>query len=154
LRALLIMALTLLCEPAAAQVLAPPPSYPTAPRPPAPVQAPLPPPAPAQGEPPAVLANPLPLPSVGEDAPPRDFLQAALGAIAAGRVDEAMEALERAESRMLSRSVRPSRAGVPSQSQIVHDVAEARSALAAGDRMQAAARTQAALNEEKQAEEE
>jgi hypothetical protein len=146
----------LLCGPAAAQVLAPPPTYPTAPRPPAPLSEPLLPPslAPAPADSRGVLANPLPLPSVGEDAPPRDFLQAALGAIAAGRVDEAMEALERAESRMLSRSVRPSRAGVPSQSQIVHDVAEARSALAAGDRMQAAARTQAALNEEKQAEEE
>src|SRR6266567_2031417 len=135
-RFLPILAAVLLGGPASAQMLAPPPTYPTAPRPPPPVTeplSPLPSSGPAEDGSRGVLANPFPMPSVGEDASPRDFLQAALGAIAAGRTGEAMEALERAESRLLSRSVRPSRAGVPSQSQIVHDVAQARSALAAND---------------------
>jgi alkylation response protein AidB-like acyl-CoA dehydrogenase len=78
----------------------------------------------------------LPTPEVDEDAPPSAFLNAARLAIAAGRDGEALEALERAESRALDRSVRPSRAGVPSPQPLVAAIAQARAALAGGDRMQ------------------
>jgi hypothetical protein len=79
----------------------------------------------------------LPTPDVDENAPPTAFLNAARGAIAAGREGEAQEALERAESRALDRSVRPSRAGLPSPQPLVARIAAARAALAGGDRMQA-----------------
>jgi hypothetical protein len=78
----------------------------------------------------------LPTPEVDENAPPSAFLNAARLAIAAGRDGEALEALERAESRALDRSVRPSRAGVPSPQPLVARIAQARAALAGGDRMQ------------------
>jgi len=78
----------------------------------------------------------LPIPEVDEDSPPSAFLNAARLAIAAGRDGEALEALERAESRALDRSVRPSRAGLPSPQPLVACIAQARAALAGGDRMQ------------------
>lgn len=79
----------------------------------------------------------LPSPAVGADARPSEFLTAAAHAIAAGRVGEAQEAMERAESRALDRSVRPSKAGEPSRQALVAQIAQARQALAAGDRMAA-----------------
>ena len=79
----------------------------------------------------------LPVPEVDENAAPAAFLDAARGAIAAGRVPEAMEALERAESRVLARSVRPSMASQPSRQPQIALIAAARGALAGGDRMQA-----------------
>jgi alkylation response protein AidB-like acyl-CoA dehydrogenase len=79
----------------------------------------------------------LPTPEVAENAPPATFLNAARLAIAAGREGEAQEALERAESRALDRSVRPSRAGASSRQPLAARIAEARAALATGDRMQA-----------------
>ncbi len=79
----------------------------------------------------------LPDPGVADDAPPSAFLAAARQAIAAGRRGAAMEAIERAESRLLVRSVRPSRAGVPSEQGLVRLLAEARTALARGDRDEA-----------------
>lgn len=92
---------------------------------------------PDDAAPPAALATPLPLPDVDADAAPTAFLDAARRALAAGRIGEAQEALERAESRALVRSVRPSRARLPSQQPLVNRIAQARAALAAGDRMQA-----------------
>ncbi len=77
----------------------------------------------------------LPTPEVDENAPASVFLQAARRALAAGRGGEAQEALERAESRALDRSVRPSRAGQPSRQPVVANIAAAREALASGDRM-------------------
>lgn len=77
---------------------------------------------------------PLPVPAVAEEAAPSAFVTAARTAIAAGRLGEAMEAIERAESRVLIRSVRPSRAGVPSDQALVRLLAEARGALGQGDR--------------------
>jgi hypothetical protein len=81
---------------------------------------------------------PLPTPSVGEDAPPAAFIDAALKALAAGRTGEAQEAIERAESRVLTRSVRPSQAGQPSQQPLIQQLTQARLALASGDRLRAA----------------
>ena len=79
----------------------------------------------------------LPAPEVGENASPVALLQAARGAIAAGRLPEAMEALEQAETRALIRSVRPSRVNQPSRQPQVERIAAARAALAGGDRMRA-----------------
>lgn len=82
----------------------------------------------------SVIAPRLPVPSAGDDASPRGFLEAAQRALTLGRTGEAQEALERAESRLLDRSVAPSRAGQPSVQPLVARTADARRALAAGDR--------------------
>lgn len=84
---------------------------------------------------PVALGNRLPVPQIDENAPVSAFLDAARHALAAGRAGEAQEALERAESRALSRSVRPSRAGQPSQQPVVQRISAARAALASGDRL-------------------
>jgi hypothetical protein len=76
----------------------------------------------------------LPTPGVSEDAPPSAFVQAAQAAITAGRLGEAQEAIERAESRALDRSVRPSRVNDPSHQPLVQQLAQARQLLAGGDR--------------------
>ena len=88
----------------------------------------------------------LPTPAVDPDAAPAAFLEAARQAIAAGRTGEAQEALERAESRVLVRTVRPSKAGEPSRQPLVKQIAEARQTLAAGDRLGALRLLQAALD--------
>jgi hypothetical protein len=79
----------------------------------------------------------LPAPDVAENASPAVLLQAARGAIAAGRLPEAMEALEQAQTRALIRSVRPSLVNRPSRQPQVERIAAARAALAGGDRMRA-----------------
>jgi hypothetical protein len=76
----------------------------------------------------------LPEPPLPESAPPSAFVVAARTAIAAGRIGEAREAIERAESRLLVRSVRPSLAATPSDQALVRQLAAARAALGAGDR--------------------
>ncbi len=87
----------------------------------------------------------LPTPEIDENASPAAFAQAAKAAIAAGKLGEAQEAIERAESRALDRSVRPSRAGEPSRQPLVQQLADARQALAAGDKAGALAKLDAAL---------
>ncbi len=82
----------------------------------------------------SVIAPRLPTPSAGDDSSPRAFLEAAQRALTLGRTGEAQEALERAESRLLDRSVPPSHADAPSAQPVVAEVGEARRALAAGDR--------------------
>ena len=88
----------------------------------------------------SVPLAPFPAPAVADEAAPSEFITAARTAIAAGRSDEAMEAIERAESRVLIRSVRPSRASVPSEQALVRLLAEARMALGQGDRAGALAK--------------
>jgi hypothetical protein len=87
----------------------------------------------------------LPAPPVGDDAPPAAFVQAAQAAIAAGRLGEAQEAIERAESRALDRSVRPSKAGEPSRQPLVQQLAQARQMLGAGDKVGAMLKLDQAL---------
>ena len=87
----------------------------------------------------------LPDPPVADEAPPSAFIAAARTAIAAGRAGEAMEAIERAESRVLVRSVRPSRASVPSEQVLVRVLAEARMALGQGARAEALTKLAEAL---------
>lgn len=76
----------------------------------------------------------LPDPGVADAAPPSGFVAAARTAIAVGRLGEAMEAIERAESRLLARHVRPSLAGTPSDQALVVQLRAARAALKAGER--------------------
>ena len=80
---------------------------------------------------------PLDAPMLDPDAPPRAFIEAARHALAAGRIGEAQEAIERAESRALDRAVKPSLARDPSHQPLVMQLSEARQALAEGDRMRA-----------------
>ncbi|MCC6717257.1 MAG: hypothetical protein IT555_05190 [Acetobacteraceae bacterium] len=87
----------------------------------------------------------LPAPPVADEAPPSAFVTAARSAIAAGRTGEAIEAIERAESRVLVRSVRPSRAEIPSEQAPVRLLTEARQALGQGDRATALAKLAEAL---------
>jgi hypothetical protein len=87
----------------------------------------------------------LPTPFVDDNAAPAAFMKAAEAAIAAGRLGEAQEAIERAESRALDRSVRPSKAGQPSQQKLVRQLADARRALGTGDRAGALRLLQAAM---------
>ncbi len=93
------------------------------------------------------IAPRLPAPVIPEGAPPAAYLQAARRAIAAGRSGEAQEALERAESRVLDRSVRPSLAAQPARSPLIQIIAEARGAVAQGDRQHALQLIAAGLRE-------
>jgi hypothetical protein len=93
----------------------------------------------------ATIATPEPVPPVDENAPPQAFLQAARQSLAAGRTGEAMEAMERAETRALDRSVRPSRANIPDTQPFITLVAAARAALDAHDRATALAKIDEAL---------
>lgn len=92
-----------------------------------------------------VWAPKLPTPALGEDSPPAAFIQAAQAAIAAGRLGEAQEAIERAESRALTRSVAPSKAGDASGQSLVRQLSEARQALGSGDKAAAVAKLAQAL---------
>ena len=91
------------------------------------------------------IAPALPAPTVDDDSPPLIFLLSARQAIADGKLGVAQEALERAESRALVRSVKPSRANVPSDQGIVAEIAAARHALASGDRATALDKISTAL---------
>lgn len=77
----------------------------------------------------------LPTPAVGEDAPPAAFIKAAQASIAAGRLGEAQEAIERAESRALTRAVPPSVANDPSHQPLVKQLGQARQMLGSGDKV-------------------
>lgn len=105
------------------------------------------PPAQAQLRPDGIPLVRLPDPPVDDNAPASAFVTAARTAIAAGRPGEAMEAIERAESRLLIRSVRPSRANTPSDQDLVLTLAEARAHLRQGERAEALEKlAQAAAN--------
>ena len=81
------------------------------------------------------LVGRLPVPPVDENAGPRDFLMTARGALAAGRTGEAQEALERAETRLLDRSVPLYRTADPIRDAEVTQIRGVLHALGAGDRM-------------------
>ena len=86
----------------------------------------------------SLIAPNLPSPAVPAGSPPRAFVEAAQRALVLGRTGEAQQALEQAETRMLDRSVAPSRADQPDQQAGIQAVTAALQSLAAGDR----ARTQ------------
>jgi len=86
------------------------------------------------GEGTSTALAPLRSPSVPETALPSDYLRAAQNALAAGRVGEAQEALEMAQTRILDRSVPIGQTNNPSDNPLVGQISEARHALAARDR--------------------
>lgn len=92
------------------------------------------------------IAPRLPTPNVGDDSSPSAYLRAARQALTSGQTGAAQEALERAESRLLDRSVVPSRADEPDHGPRISDITAARDALAAGDRGRAIQAIDAALS--------
>jgi len=77
------------------------------------------------------LAPNLPAPQAGEEI--QTLLIDARTALQAGRTGEAQEALERAETRALDRSVPAGDERFPAQDSLVHAISEARASLAAGN---------------------
>jgi len=92
------------------------------------------------------VAPRLPTPSVGEDASVRSYLTAARDALAANRTGMAQEALERAETRALDRSVLASNVSNADQSGLVSQIHAARTALGNGDRSGASQAIAGAMN--------
>lgn len=100
-------------------------------------------PALAQSDPQPRLA--LPDPPVADNASVATFLRAAQTALITGRLGEAQEALERAQTRMLDRSVPLFQTNNPSQDPGVTAVTQALRALSAGDREATLRHIQAAM---------
>lgn len=75
------------------------------------------------------IAPTLPSPPVGPDAQADAFLEAALRAMDAHRTGEAQQAMEMAETRLLTRSVNPAMANTPDTNARVQDISQARQAL-------------------------
>jgi hypothetical protein len=92
-----------------------------------------------------VIVPRLPVPALGPNATAEQYLQAAQSALQARRDGEAQEALERAETRLLDRSITPSTANQPDQNATVRQIGQARDALRRGDRA-AATQIVASLN--------
>jgi hypothetical protein len=68
-------------------------------------------------------------PGVTENSSPRHFLQAARYALQNGQTGAGQQALEQAETRLLDRSVRPSRASEPIQGPMINGINSALQAL-------------------------
>jgi hypothetical protein len=81
----------------------------------------------------SVIAPRLPAPAGGPNATPAAFLTDAQNALKARQTGRAQEALERAETALLQRSVPADQASVPDQSPGVQQIRAARDALAKGD---------------------
>jgi hypothetical protein len=92
-----------------------------------------------------IVLSPLPSPNLPEGAKPSDALRAAQAAMAAGRIGEAQEALEKAETRMLDRSVELGQTNNPSDNPTVGQISQALQALAAHDRTTSLQLIQAAI---------
>ena len=90
------------------------------------------------------IAPRLPDPGAAANTP-QALLQAAQRALASNRTGAAQEALERAETRVLTRSTDPSAAGTPDSGSMVQSIGAARRALAARDIPGARAAISAAL---------
>jgi hypothetical protein len=82
----------------------------------------------------STIAPDLPQPNVPLGAKPSDYLRAAQGALATGRLGEAQEALEMAQTRLLDRDVQLGQTDVPSHNPAVGQISQALQALAAHDR--------------------
>jgi hypothetical protein len=85
----------------------------------------------------SLIAGRLPEPPVGDAAAIRDYLLAARNALAAGRTGEAQEALERAETRALDRSVPLFQTSTPIRDPVVERIAQVLHTLGNGDRLEA-----------------
>lgn len=80
----------------------------------------------------SIIAPRLPNPDASGNTP-EAFLMAAQRALAAGQTGRAQEALERAETRLLTRSTDPSMANTPDNAPMVMQISQARQALARRD---------------------
>jgi hypothetical protein len=94
----------------------------------------------------SILAPNLPAPRVVDSAPPRDYLIAARAALAAGRTGEAQEALERAETRALDRSVPHLQTSAPIKDPMVAQIQTALHTLSLGDHARALQQIDAAIS--------
>jgi hypothetical protein len=90
------------------------------------------------------IAPRLPDPASASNAP-EAYLAAAQRALASGKTGAAQEALERAETRLLSRSTDPSAAASPADMPMVQQIGQARQALATRDIAGARSAIRAAL---------
>ncbi len=96
-------------------------------------------------DPSAVALPRLPSPSVSDNARASEFLAAAQGALAAGRLGEAQQALEMAQTRLLDRSVPLGQTNSVSDSPAVREITLALRALSAGEREASMGHIQAAM---------
>jgi hypothetical protein len=83
------------------------------------------------------IAPTLPASSAGPNATTHDYLTAARASLVAGRTGQTQQSLEMAETRALDRSVAPGETNMPSSSQLVSKIRDARRALGNGDRARA-----------------
>ncbi len=90
------------------------------------------------------IAPRLPEPASASNSP-EAYLAAAQRALASGKTGAAQEALERAETRLLSRSTDPSAAAAPADMPMVQQIGQARQALATRDIAGARSAIRAAL---------
>lgn len=88
------------------------------------------------------IAPALPAPPAEE---PRDLLMTAAQDLTSHRTGAAQEALERAETRILDRSVPPAMASEPDNAQVINLIAQARMALGNNDLQSASNYVQQAL---------
>lgn len=79
----------------------------------------------------SALATKLPIPQVTDDSA-LSYLKAARSALAGGKTGLAQEALERAESRLLTRDVAPSQAGSAISDPSISEISKALQALGSG----------------------
>ena len=91
------------------------------------------------------IAPRLPTPAGGKDATAQTYLMDAQRALGARQSGRAQEALERADTYTLTRSVPADAANTPDNSAMVEHIAAARKALGAGDMAAAKAAVSAAL---------
>ncbi len=91
------------------------------------------------------IAPRLPDPA-SADTTPRGYLAAAQRSLAAGKTGAAQEALERAETRLLSRSTEASMASSPAAMPMVQQIGDARRAIAGRDMAAAKAAISAAMS--------
>lgn len=94
----------------------------------------------------SAIAPRLPDPNVASSTP-EAYLAAARAALAQGKTGMAQEALERAETRILSRSTDPSMAATPDDTPLIQQIRAARQALANRDTRGAQAAIGVALGE-------
>ena len=90
------------------------------------------------------IAPRLPDPASANNTP-EAYLAAAQRALQSGKTGAAQEALERAETRVLSRSIDPSMAASPADNPMVQQIGQARRALAARDMAGAKSAVSAAM---------
>ncbi len=80
----------------------------------------------------SLIAPRLPAPRVGKNASPVQLLRVANNALQENKTGLAQEALERAETRLLTRSTAPSAADQPDHSKLITDISMARRELGEG----------------------